>query len=296
MAASHRCVRTGRRQPDKEFAMRKTENTIALLGGALLGAAAMYVLDPDMGKRRRQYIAEQAGDYFDEAGNLVRGGWESVRDRASDMGSTIADRAADYRDRLGDLADDYRSRMADKMADGRDAASAAGGSLRSRGMRLWKRITGRASDYADDYADRADDLRENVADYGNRLWNRVRKIGGRLSDQAGSAVSTARHRIAGEDESSHVLGITATGLGCCVLGCGLMYLMDPRLGRSRRAWLVDKTSSLVRRRGRVPRDVPLVGPVGQRTTAATRPFADRPGRLAPETGAGDGRRQRLRDP
>jgi gas vesicle protein len=229
--------------------MRKTENTIALLGGALLGAAAMYVLDPDMGKKRRRYIADQAGDYFDEAGNLVRGGWETVRDRASNIGSTMADKAADYRDRVSDLADEYRSRIADRMGDARDAASDGGDTLRRRGMRLWKRITGRASDYADDYADRADDLRENVTDYGNRLWNRVQKIGGRLSDRAGDAMSTARHRIAGEEESSPLLPITLTGLGCCALGVGLMYLMDPRLGRSRRAWLADKTASFVRRTG-----------------------------------------------
>ena len=230
--------------------MNKTQNTVALLGGALLGAAAMYVLDPDMGKRRRRYIAEQAGDYIDEAGNLVRGGWETVRDRAGGLGSTLADKASDYRDRLSDMADDYRSRMSDRMDDARDAASDSAGSLRRRGMRLWNRITGKASDYADEYAGRAGDLRENVADYGNYLWNRVRKIGGRLGDRAGDAVSTARHRIAGEEESSPVLPITLTGVGCCALGVGLMYLMDPRLGRSRRAWLSDKVTSVVRRTGR----------------------------------------------
>ena len=32
---------------------RKTENTFALLGGAVLGAAAMYLLDPEAGRRRR---------------------------------------------------------------------------------------------------------------------------------------------------------------------------------------------------------------------------------------------------
>ena len=230
--------------------MRKTENAIALLGGALLGAAAMYVLDPDMGKRRRQYIADQAGDYFDEAGNLVRGGWETVRDRAGDLGSTIAGKAADYRDRLGDAADDYRSRMADRMAEARDSASETGHSLRSRGRKLWSRLTGRASDYADDYSDRADDLRENVSNYGNYLWNRVQKIGSRLSDRAGDAVRTARHRIAGEEESSLVTPVVLTGLGCCAMGVGLMYLMDPQRGRARRQWLSDKAGSFVRKTGR----------------------------------------------
>lgn len=225
--------------------MKKTENAIALLGGALLGAAAMYVLDPDMGQKRRRYIANQAGDYFDEAGNLVRGGWDTVRSRAGDMAAGIADRAADYRDRLGDVADDYRSRMADRMSDARDA----GDTLRGRGMKLWKRLTGRASDYADEYSGRADDLRENVSDYGNYLWDRVRKMGSRLSDRASDAVGTARHRIAGEDESSSMTPVALTGLGCCALGVGLMYLMDPQRGRARRQWLADKAGSIVRQTG-----------------------------------------------
>jgi gas vesicle protein len=226
--------------------MRKTENAIALLGGALLGAAAMYVLDPDMGKKRRRYIADQAGDYFDEAGNLVRGGWETVRDRAGEFGSTVADKAAEYRDRVSGLADEYRSRM----QDARDSASDTAGDLKSRGRHWWNRLVGGASDYADDYAGRASDLRENMTDYGKDLWTRARKIGSRLSGRAGDAVRTARHRIAGEEESSPLLPITLTGLGCCAIGVGLMYLMDPRLGRSRRAWLADKTSSIVRRTGR----------------------------------------------
>jgi len=226
--------------------MHKTENTIALLGGALLGAAAMYVLDPDMGKSRRRYIADQAGDYFDEAGNLVRGGWATVRSRAADMGSTLADKAADYRDRVSDMADDYRSRM----QDARDSASDTAGDLRSRGRHWWNRILGGASDYAEDYSGRAGDLRDNVADYGSYLWKRMRKLGNRLSDRASDAVSTARHRIAGEHESSPVLPITLTGVGCCAIGVGLMYLMDPQRGRSRRAWLGDKLTSLVRQTGR----------------------------------------------
>ena len=226
--------------------MHKTENTIALLSGALLGAAAMYVLDPDMGKRRRRYIAAQAGDYFDSAGNLVRGGWETVRDRAADIGATMADKAADYRDRLSDMADDYRSRM----QDARDSASDTAENLRSRGRHWWNRLLGGASDYVEDYADRAGDLRDNVADYGNYLWKRVRKIGNRLGDRASDAVSSARHRIAGEEESSPVLPITLTGVGCCALGVGLMYLMDPQRGRTRRAWLSDKVTSFVGQTGR----------------------------------------------
>lgn len=225
--------------------MHKTENTIALLGGALLGAAAMYVLDPQMGKRRREFIAEQAGEYLDDAGNLVRGGWETVRERAGDIGSRIADKTAEYRDRLGDTAEDYRSRI----HDARNSASDAADQLRGQGRHWWNRIVGGSRGAAQDYADRAEDLRENVTDYGNDLWDRVRDIGNRVGSKAGRVTRATRHRVV-DDDSSHVLPITLTGVGCCVLGAGLMYVMDPRVGRSRRAWLADKVSSAVRRTGR----------------------------------------------
>ena len=53
----------------------KTQNMMTLLGGALVGAAAMYLMDPEMGQRRRKYVAKQAGDYLGESrGHYLRDG------------------------------------------------------------------------------------------------------------------------------------------------------------------------------------------------------------------------------
>jgi hypothetical protein len=46
-----------------------------------------------------------------------------------------------------------------------------------------------------------------------------------------------------------VLPVTLTAVGCCAIGVGMMYLMDPERGRSRRAWLADNVGNWVRNTG-----------------------------------------------
>lgn len=232
----------------------KTENMVALLGGALLGATAMYLLDPEMGRRRRKYIAEQAGDYLGSAGEAVQSGWEKVSDRARNLGGTIAGKAQDYGQRLTEMAQDYGQRLADQArgvgADvggrARDAASSMSDTaegVRRRGGRLFGWLRGQA----EDYSDAASGVAENVTDYGNRLWNQVRGLGRRITGRAQDLAEEARGSA---EPSSGLLPVALTGVGCCAIGVGMMYLMDPQRGRSRRAWLADKTTSFVRRTGR----------------------------------------------
>lgn len=187
----------------------KTGNTISLLGGALLGAAAMYLFDPETGKRRRQSIRAQAGDYLGSAGETLHGGWEKVSHRAKDWGEAVAEKAHDYRQRLSGM--------------GRD-------------------LGGKAQEYSG----AAGDVAEDVTDYGNQLWRRVRGLGKKLASRTDEALEA---RSAG-GPSRPLLPISLTGVGCCAVGAGLMYLMDPHRGRARRAWLADKVASVVRGTGR----------------------------------------------
>src|SRR5437868_1944548 len=94
---------------------RKSEDTMFLLGGALLGAAAMYLLDPESGRRRRETLAETASDTLGSTGKALGAGWEQVSDRAqdwtgrargyaADVAAGFAERARDYKDRAGDYA------------------------------------------------------------------------------------------------------------------------------------------------------------------------------------------------
>jgi len=68
----------------------KKDNTLSLLGGAVLGAVAMYLLDPEAGERRRRQIAEQTGDAARAAGDTLEPIWERVSDAAKTAGLGIA--------------------------------------------------------------------------------------------------------------------------------------------------------------------------------------------------------------
>src|SRR5579884_3736321 len=97
--------------------MRKTQNTISLLSGALLGAAAMYLLDPEMGRRRRQALADRAQDAWENAGETFHAGWDAVSDRARDWGQGLTDKAQDYGQRIAGGARDWRDSLSDRMDD-----------------------------------------------------------------------------------------------------------------------------------------------------------------------------------
>ena len=79
----------------------RSTDTFILLGGALLGAAAMYVLDPEAGARRRQRVAAAAENACDQARNVVGETWRHVAGRAGD---STAGLAAQARDIAADLA------------------------------------------------------------------------------------------------------------------------------------------------------------------------------------------------
>lgn len=232
--------------------MRKTENMMSLMGGALVGAAAMYLLDPDQGRKRREHLKDHAGEYIGSAGEVLQSGFEKVTDQARGVGQTIADKAEDYGQRLSDLAHEYSEKLTEHAkgagSSWTDRAKDAGASLtdtvddlRSRGRKLWGRYSGKAQDAAGDASD-------NISEYGNQLWDQVRGLGKKLSSRGDDAISSARSYV-GEEHSSPVLPVTATAIGCCAIGAGLMFLMDPQRGRSRRAWLTDKVTSMVRQTG-----------------------------------------------
>lgn len=202
----------------------KTQNMMSLLGGALAGAAAMYLLDPDMGTKRRKYVKQQAGEYLGEAGEVLQSGWENVAEEARDLGSAVAQRAQDYGHRLSESAHDVGSSMSDT----------AGGWL-SSGRKWLGSHLGSVQDYVPSNRQIARDLK----DYGKGWWDKAKGAGSRIQRSVGK-----------HEESSAVLPVTVTAIGCCALGAGLMFIIDPRLGRTRRAWLMDKANSIFRQTGK----------------------------------------------
>src|SRR5882724_5108853 len=191
----------------KETVM-KSPNMRSLLGGALVGAASMYLMDPDMGQRRRKYVAKQAGEYMGEAGDVLHSGWDKVSGYAGDLGHTIGDKAQEYGGRLSDLASQYSEDLVDRAKgtasswraraeDARaDMAEQAGGWL-SRGRKILHRYGNQAQEHIPSRGEIGDTLN----DYGKSLWKRVRGVGSDINDRAGSATKSARSYIGGEERS-----------------------------------------------------------------------------------------------
>lgn len=58
---------------------------IALIGGLGIGAALMYLLDPDRGRGRRELIREKAEGAANKAGEYAEKMSQDIRDRASEV-------------------------------------------------------------------------------------------------------------------------------------------------------------------------------------------------------------------
>jgi len=254
----------------------KTEDTLFLLGGALLGAAAMYLLDPDSGQRRRRQVADTASDAWDTSREYLGEGIDNLRDRASGLVSQFGRHASDYAHdgssavagRARGIMSKLRGRASDLMDDaedyGSDYADRASGWGRTAKKAL-SRIYGHAQDMADDVSDRASDYADSSSwrNLGNRLFGRVRDWGhqaaelakdftpdfGSYSKKARKTAKNVRKSLRG-DTGFGTTSVVGTAVACCAVGAASMYYFDPVKGRARRAQCEDQIMSFIRRTGR----------------------------------------------
>jgi len=185
----------------------------SILGGAGIGAALMYIFDPDQGKRRREYIADHAQDI---AGNA----WDTVSNQARNIGSA----AADYTSSAAHMTRDKAKSLYDSA---RDVASG------------W---LGRASDATADVRGRASDFLDDASDWGNDQYQAAKKSYKRGITRASSALGA-------EHQGISVAGAAFTALTTLAIGAGLMYLLDPKAGAQRRRMVRDKTMDAARQTG-----------------------------------------------
>src|SRR3954465_3840541 len=66
-----------------------------VISGAALGAAAMYLLDPDKGYDRRHHLAEAAEDALETTTDTLRDTWGVLGKGATRAGSSLSDRFSD---------------------------------------------------------------------------------------------------------------------------------------------------------------------------------------------------------
>ena len=229
---------------------RKTENTMALLGGALLGAAAMYLLDPEAGRRRREQLAETTGDALRNAGDAIGPAWEQLSEHARDLGGRLTEHAASLGSAAADRASRFGSDAADRIsgsaADARDSTSdflgGWGDALGSFGRRWRKKARG----YGRDAAGTARGYADSARDYGDSAWGSAR-------DYADRAMGRARGMLPWGHEESHAGAYTAAGLTAAALGAGAIYFFDSTNGRQRRKLAADQATRIVNETGRCMR-------------------------------------------
>lgn len=201
---------------------RKTENTMSLLGGALLGAAAMYLLDPEAGRRRREDLAASTGDALGRAGEAIGPAWESVSEHARDLTGRLAGGAA----ALGATASD---RAADARDSSADYLSGWGDTISSFGRRFAKGAQG----------------------YGRSATSGVRDARDTAWDSARHYASRAQGALPWhKEEESHAGAYTAAGITAAALGAGAIYLFDRTNGRARRKVALDQATRIVNDCGR----------------------------------------------
>jgi gas vesicle protein len=223
----------------------KPTSVAALFAGAMAGVAAMYLLDPNQGERRRRAIASKAGTYWDEASGTVHDQWSHLADRAKDVGhhaySAAQSFANDAIGRVKHAAGDAQSHLEDAHSQ---AVGQAHGWL-DNGRRWFNRHRDQA---VRNMPHSAVDVQNALQDYGQAAWDQARKIGWRAHDRAVDAVNRGRRAI-GPEQSSPVVPVALTAVGFLALGAGAMYIVDPQKGRARRAWISDKVHSIIRRSG-----------------------------------------------
>jgi gas vesicle protein len=254
-------------------------NTVALVGGAAVGAAAMYLLDPDQGHGRRQDVAGSAADAVSSTRKAVRTSVAGASDSAHSVANTIGKYARDLASQVGDQVDDTADAVRGSVSRASDSAHSVASRIASYAKELAGRVSGHVHDTADTLHDAADSAVDTVRSARNQASSRAADAVSSAKSQGWSAYQQARkqakatqddwqdratsladraraagRRALGVAEPEHhtaakAAGITAGTVGVLVLGAGLMYYLDPQKGRARRAVLRDRLDSAARQSG-----------------------------------------------
>src|SRR5690349_16537775 len=200
---------------------RPVEDTLSLLAGAGLGVAMMYLFDPDSGRQRRQRLNDTARDTLSSAGETAGAAFQNLSARAMDLAENLRSSGDEWSSRAADAAHG----LADSARDVAGSSGAAGLFSAAR-----KKLSSLGQSVSESLSGSASDVYHSARD-SKRRWVR----------SAADAL--------GAEREHHYLGQTVCALGSLALGAGLIWAFDPRLGRSRRAWLTDKSGRFTRETG-----------------------------------------------
>jgi gas vesicle protein len=201
----------------------RKDNTLSMLAGAAVGAFAMYLLDPDAGRRRRRGLAECTGAAAHRAGETLAPVWDRVSNTARNVGASVAGGTASFGHGMAD-------RLSAKFSEARDSGNETAHHLRDAladklehaKSRIWHR---EESSHAGAYAatglgtlalgvaamylldpqrgrDRRARLMDQASSFVRRTGHTCRRIGRDLGNRAKGYAHEARGRFETEDSVS----------------------------------------------------------------------------------------------
>ena len=263
-------------------------DTVYLLGGALLGATAMYLFDPAVGDRRRQALAKAADHAYEEARHAAEHQWDrlasnasdaydaargvagQVADRASHLGHDVSGYTHDLAGQASDIASDLSDRASRQFRYGKKIAnqySAEAGDWGHRLMSSARQLGDRLTHWGAARADEAQDAANRLGRWGSTAADRAQASANRAIQQAKYQGRYAAHRARknaqqatswfhDQTHPSHGLGapvyISSTAV-LAALGAGAYYFYGTDQGAQRRQWVANEVSDCVQNTGRMMR-------------------------------------------
>lgn len=225
-----------------------TTGVVSVIAGAGVGAVLMYLLDPEAGRQRRDYVADQAGNAADAVGSALGTAWQRANDAvhsASTHAHDAAAQAQDYAGRARDTATDAADRVSSLTDRARDAASGA---------------TDWVSSKFDDLRDAAPSRKTIQKKADPRNW--------------------FHHEPTLAERFTPTPAITIGAGSLAVTTLAAAYFFDPQLGRSRRARVQNTASRCANETGSFFRTIGRR--IANRTQGITHEAIDRlTGRHAP---------------
>ena len=234
----------------------KTRDLMDIAVGVGVGAAMMYLFDPDKGSERRDYVADRANEAARGAGQTLGSAWNSARNTADDVGQNVAQHTRDAYAAAKNKAADWMGSAGNAGSHATQAAISAGSGLFDKARHFSAHLFEKARDIGSTVADRARDVGSSVSD----SFGAARSATSRYGRQVQSSVSDTANRLrgrardAGDDAEGHwyskAPGVGAmSAVGAAAVATGLMYFLDPRNGRARRQYVSGKVSGCINQTG-----------------------------------------------
>ncbi len=204
-----------------------------------LGAGLMYLFDPDLGKRRRHELLEQAGERVDQAGEAAaqtaQRARETVAQAAHRVGEAALQTSHQTRDAALEAGQQARERALQTANEARDRAASAARQAELQVLGSTTRTGRQARSRLEDVVPAAKTalLGQLVAD--ERVLERARKT---LADKE---LFAARNR-----RSFAPWGLLLALLGGAAVGAAVMFMLDPGIGRRRRAFVGERVGHVRR--------------------------------------------------